>query len=254
MRRGRRRWCRPACDRTRSRCRFSRPHPTRHVAANESPDARRRQTYTTALVDKPPPLAVSVYEPVYFIVGGDGGLNAKFQISLRYQLFDDRGGLAQPAAVDRRSVSVVFADFAVGSGRAVQAVQGLELSAAAVLRELRSRRASSTARLRLGVETGFGHESNGKEGDESRSFNMFYVRPTLTFGDPDGLRFYVAPLIHNYIADDENPDLEGLSRLRRLGARRRQQGRAGFLGHAAQGHAQRFRQRRAECCPIRCRS
>jgi outer membrane phospholipase A len=27
-------------------------------------------------------------------------------------------------------------------------------------------------RLRLGVESGFGHESNGKEGDESRSFNM----------------------------------------------------------------------------------
>lgn len=46
------------------------------------------------LIDKPPPLAVSVYEPVYFLMGGDGGLNAKFQISLRYRLFDDRGKLA----------------------------------------------------------------------------------------------------------------------------------------------------------------
>ena len=49
----------------------------------------------TALIDKPPPLAVSVYEPVYFIVGGDGGLNAKFQISLRFRLFDDHGRLAR---------------------------------------------------------------------------------------------------------------------------------------------------------------
>src|SRR5688572_7996581 len=49
----------------------------------------------TALIDKPPPLAVSVYEPVYVIVGGDGGLNAKFQISLRFRLFDDRGRLAR---------------------------------------------------------------------------------------------------------------------------------------------------------------
>ena len=34
---------------------------------------------------------------------------------------------------------------------------------------------------------------------------------------------------------DDNPDLEGLSRLRRLAVRRRQQGRARFLGDAAQG-------------------
>jgi outer membrane phospholipase A len=36
---------------------------------------------------------------------------------------------------------------------------------------------------------------------------MFYARPTLTFGDPEGLRAYLAPLIHNYVAADENPDL-----------------------------------------------
>ena len=59
--------------------------------------------------------------------------------------------------------------------------------------------------LRVGVETGFGHESNGKEGEDSRSFNMLYARPTLTLGDPAGLRFFAAPLIHNYISDDENP-------------------------------------------------
>src|SRR5699024_2688125 len=62
--------------------------------------------------------------------------------------------------------------------------------------------------LRLGIEAGAGHESNGKDGEDSRSYNMLYARPTLTLGDPDGLRFYVAPLIHNYIADDENPDLK----------------------------------------------
>jgi outer membrane phospholipase A len=36
---------------------------------------------------------------------------------------------------------------------------------------------------------------------------MFYVRPSFTFGDPDGLRFYVAPLIHNYIAESDNADM-----------------------------------------------
>lgn len=159
------------------------------------------------LIDKPPPLAVTVYEPVYFVVGGDGGLNAKFQISLRYRLFDDRGRLAsrlpwiddlylsysQTSLWDLNELSKPFKDT---SYRPRFFYANYDLG-----RML-------DGRLRLGVEAGAGHESNGKEGDESRSFNMLYVRPVITAGDPDGLRFYVAPLIHNYIADDENPDLK----------------------------------------------
>jgi len=159
------------------------------------------------LVDKPPPLAVSVYEPVYFLVGGDGGLNAKFQISLRYQLFDNRGRLAsrlpwiddlylsfsQTSLWDLNELSKPFRD---SSYRPRFFYSNYDLG-----RVL-------DGRLRLGVEAGAGHESNGKDGDQSRSFNMLYVRPTLTFGDPDGLRAYIAPLIHNYVSDDENPDLK----------------------------------------------
>jgi outer membrane phospholipase A len=63
-------------------------------------------------------------------------------------------------------------------------------------------------RLHVGVEGGVGHESNGKEGTESRSFNMLYLRPVLSVGEPEGFRMYAAPLIHNYIADGENTDLK----------------------------------------------
>jgi len=181
---------------------------TSAIAANEATRtvAPERQTYTTALVDKPPPLAVSVYEPVYFIVGGDGGLNAKFQISLRYQLFDNQGRLArrlpwiddlylsysQTSLWDLGDLSKPFKD---SSYRPRLFYSNNDLTRL------------FDGQLRLGVETGFGHESNGKEGDDSRSFNMLYVRPILTFGDPAGLRFYAAPLIHNYISKDENPDI-----------------------------------------------
>jgi outer membrane phospholipase A len=169
--------------------------------------AQPKDSYTTALVDKPPPLAVSVYEPVYFIVGGDGGLNAKFQISLRYQLFDGRGALAsrlpwiddlylsysQTSLWDLGDLSKPFKD---SSYRPRLFYSNYDLAR------------FFDGQLRVGVETGFGHESNGKEGEDSRSFNMLYVRPTLTLGDPAGLRFFAAPLIHNYIADDENPDIK----------------------------------------------
>ncbi|MFL6578663.1 MAG: phospholipase A [Povalibacter sp.] len=158
------------------------------------------------LVDKPPALAVSVYEPVYFIVGGDGGLNAKFQISFRYRLFDGKGPMArslpwiddlylafsQTSLWDLGELSKPFTD---SSYRPRLFYADYDLARV------------FDGRMRLGVETGFGHESNGREGEESRSFNMLYVRPTLTFGDPDGLRFYLAPLIHNYVAADENPDI-----------------------------------------------
>ena len=161
----------------------------------------------TALIDKPPPLAVSVYEPVYFIVGGDDGLNAKFQISLRFRLFDDHGRLArklpwiddlylsfsQTALWDLGELSKPFKD---SSYRPRLFYANYDLAR------------YFDGNLRVGVETGVGHESNGKEGDESRSFNMLYARPTLSFGDPDGLRAYFAPLVHNYIADDDNAQLK----------------------------------------------
>jgi outer membrane phospholipase A len=161
----------------------------------------------TALIDKPPPLAVSVYEPVYFIVGGDGGLNAKFQISLRFRLFDNHGRLArrmpwiddlylsfsQTSLWDLGELSKPFKD---SSYRPRLFYANYDLA-----RFL-------DGKLRVGIESGLGHESNGKEGEDSRSYNMLYARPTLTFGDPDGLRAYFAPLIHNYIAESDNPDID----------------------------------------------
>lgn len=175
--------------------------------ARTGAEPQPKDSYTTALVDKPPPLAVSVYEPVYFLIGGDGGLNAKFQISLRYQLFDGRGALAsrlpwiddlylsysQTSLWDLGDLSKPFRD---SSYRPRVFYANYDLAR------------FFDGRLRVGVESGFGHESNGKEEEESRSYNMLYARPTLTLGDPSGLRFFAAPLIHNYIADDENPDLK----------------------------------------------
>jgi outer membrane phospholipase A len=181
------------------------PRDTSSSAAWNAPTPPAHST-GTALIDKPPPLAVSVYEPVYFIVGGDGGLNAKFEISLRFRLFDDHGRLArrlpwiddlylsfsQTALWDLGELSKPFKD---SSYRPRLFYANYDLAR------------YFDGNLRFGIESGIGHESNGKEGDDSRSYNMLYARPTLTFGDPDGLRAYFAPLIHNYIAASDNPDI-----------------------------------------------
>lgn len=169
--------------------------------------ARTSKGPENKLVDKPPPIPISLYEPLYFIVGGDGGLNAKFQISFRYPLFDDKGRLAerlpwvadlylsysQTSLWDLDDLSRPFKD---SSYRPRLFFANYDMG-----RVL-------DGRLRLGLEAGAGHESNGKSAEDSRSYNMFYVRPMLTAGDPDGFRMYFGPLIHNYMTDDENPDMK----------------------------------------------
>jgi phospholipase A1/A2 len=158
------------------------------------------------VVDKPPPLALSVYDPVYLLVGGDGGLNAKFQISLRYRMFDGNGAIAQrlpwiddlylsysqTSLWDLGELSKPFRD---SSYRPRIFYANYDLKRVA------------DGQIRLGIEGGLGHESNGKEGLDSRSLNMLYAKPTLTFGDPEGQRFYVAPLIYYALDEDSNPDI-----------------------------------------------
>ncbi|MEQ1580390.1 MAG: phospholipase A [Steroidobacteraceae bacterium] len=160
----------------------------------------------TELVDKPPPLAVTVYDPVYFLVGGNGGLNAKFQISLRYRLFDGKGAFARRlpwlddlyfsyTQTSLWNVDDLSKPFRDSSYRPRLFYSNYDLIRVA------------DGRVRLGIEGGLGHESNGKDGLDSRSIHLAYARPTLTFGDPEGKRFYVAPMIYQYLEKEENPDI-----------------------------------------------
>lgn len=181
------------------------PHPGGNWSASDTTPRPRPQG--TALIDKPPPLAVSVYEPVYFLVGGDGGLNAKFQISLRFRLFDGHGRLGRRVPwIDDLYLS--FSQTALWDlGQLSKPFKDASYRPRLFYADYDMRRYFD-GQLRVGVESGVGHESNGRDGGASRSYNMLYVRPTLTLGDPDGLRAYMAPLIHNYIANDDNADIE----------------------------------------------
>jgi outer membrane phospholipase A len=54
------------------------------------------------------------------------------------------------------------------------------------------------------------HESNGRDEEDSRSLNIAYVRPAVTFGDPEGLFVTFAPRVYTYIGgqDAANADIE----------------------------------------------
>jgi len=150
----------------------------------------------------------SGYEPLYFIAGGDYP-NAKFQISFKYQFFSNTGPLAQhvPAVKglhlaytqtslwDLTSTSKPFVDTSYKPEvfYAMQRVDGGHWA----------------DWLRLDLQAGLQHQSNGKSGADSRSLNVAYFEPTLVVGNQDEFHFSVAPRVWAYLGSlDENPDIK----------------------------------------------
>ncbi len=151
-------------------------------------------------------LGISPHEPIYFSVGNNDGLNARFQLSFKFRPIgpsDDRVagrgfwedvylGYTQTSLWDLHSLSKPFTDSsyrpAVFYHR--HSTGGQFLGA------------------HLGFAAGLEHESNGKGGDDSRSINTAFARPILRWGKPDGWRFSAAPKIYGYLEKSENDDLQ----------------------------------------------
>ncbi len=147
------------------------------------------------------------YEPFYFIAGPEVP-NARFQVSLRYQLVNKEGWLAQKAPLvkgvnfaytqtslwDLTSPSAPFFDTSYKPELLylIQKVDG-------------GRWGDGFA---LDLQGGVQHESNGKGGLDSRSLNIAYFRPTVTLGHEDGFQLSLSPRTWVYVGDlRDNPDL-----------------------------------------------
>jgi phospholipase A1/A2 len=162
---------------------------------------------------------LKAYDPIYFVVGNDDevGYNAKFQISVDFEFFCS-------ADLDNEGA-------AEGSGRSVlsrlsQLHLGFSQTSVWDLSELSSPFRDSSYRPRLfyrlitekpksdrwlaELDAGFAHESNGKAGLDSRSINMLFVRPKLSFGLGSGgaRELNIQPMIYGYTSlSDNNKDI-----------------------------------------------
>jgi outer membrane phospholipase A len=172
--------------------RMGRPAPT---AAEEAGSA----------TPAPPPEepALSANEPVYFVAGTRGGANARFQLSFKYRLFDPAGapvhtlpfldglhfGYTQSSVWDLGADSKPFRDtsyrptffwqrFLAGDGVAPRY-------------------------LRFGYE----HESNGKDGANSRSIDTLFVLPAWRQQFAGGAALTFAPKLYAYLDREDNPDI-----------------------------------------------
>lgn len=156
---------------------------------------------------QPAPFALlSSYEPIYFIVGPRDGLNAKFQLSFKYRLIRPDGPLAlrypgtenfyfsytQFSLWDLSDSSAPFRDTSY-----IPRLFFLEDNL------WRSR----SGQTMLGLETGLGHQSNGKDDPQSRSMNIAYVKPMLRLGNPNAYHWVISPMIWDYLGPTEGTDL-----------------------------------------------
>ncbi|RLB92467.1 MAG: phospholipase [Deltaproteobacteria bacterium] len=153
--------------------------------------------------------ALSVNEPMYFVAGGtSGGLNdatARFQFSLKYRILDPDSlpvqwchplsGLnfayTQTSLWDLGEESAPFHDT---SYRPSLFWQGA---------------ASGKGLMPDMLRGGYEHESNGKDGADSRGIDMFFMQPVWEIGFPDGRRLIFGPKIYGYLnKSGHNSDIQ----------------------------------------------
>jgi outer membrane phospholipase A len=170
---------------------------------------------------------VSAYDPIYFTIGSRDRLNARFQFSFKYRMFEPGlesdpwfqqlprelyGAYTQTSIWDLEGFSKPFYDTSYKP-------------TVFLLHEF-ARPAGSD--LAYSVQFGVQHESNGKGGgpadvspasglgspgtaarhpSDSRSVNSLYLAPKIRWMNDEGLFFEAASRASLYTQIDENPDL-----------------------------------------------
>lgn len=144
--------------------------------------------------------ALSPHDPMYFLLGNKGGLNARFQLSFKFRPFtppspDKAGfmnhwyvGYTQTSIWDLSSDSYPFIDTTYNPS--------LFWQKDAILQ-------SNDRRWFMGLTSGVEHKSNGKEGPDSRSINDVFIQPEFSHRFAGGSTLTFAPRIKAYFKADE---------------------------------------------------
>lgn len=147
--------------------------------------------------------ALSAHDPVYFLLGVRNGANARYQLSFKYRIFSEASspvqslpvlkqlhfGYTQTAVWDLRSDSKPFHDTSYRPSLFWQ------------------KRLDYGATMPRYLRAGYEHESNGREGINSRSTDIAYMQPAWRADFDDGKTLIFAPRLYAYLDRDENPDI-----------------------------------------------
>lgn len=148
---------------------------------------------------------LSAYQPIYAVYGSGTNTDAKIQISFKYQLFGEGGAIGTGRSwldgIHFAFTQRLYWDLGAKSSpfRNVDYNPELIYIAPAPVK---------VAGLAFGGRGGIAHESNGRDGDASRSINYVYLQPvaTLPLGD---YRLSIGPRVWAYVGSlSDNPDIK----------------------------------------------
>lgn len=154
------------------------------------------------LADRQEP-ALTVNEPMYFVVGKDGGdTKARFQLSLKYRILDENSEIVQKLpwlenlhfAYTQTSLWNLSKDSAPFEDTSYRPSLFWEFG--------RMRGPDRTRFLRVGYE----HESNGQAGEKSRSIDTLFFMPGLATR-AFGRDLVFTPKLYTYLERSDNPDI-----------------------------------------------
>jgi phospholipase A1 len=161
----------------------------------------QKLTGRASAVDEPP---LSEEDPIYFVVGGQDGWDARFQLSFKYRLFDPASGYGAEAP------------WLVGFYFGYTQTSFWDLSSdSKPFRDTSYRPSFFWKWDRTDAQTwvdsvrfGFEHESNGRGGVDSRSVNTVFVRPEWRWQTESGGDVEFTPKLYVYLSKEENPDIQ----------------------------------------------
>ena len=148
----------------------------------------------------------SIFEPIYFADGSNGNNMARFQFSLKFRvaipddprsrgLFDNLYfAYTQTSLWDIREHQSPFHDTAYQPQ---------------VFYSIPDTGWTSPIFKQMSAMAGLGHESNGRDGDDSRSIDIVFVRPTWEIGDTQSNHLTISPKVYYYFPfrKKDNPDI-----------------------------------------------
>jgi len=168
---------------------------------------------------------LSAYEPIYAAYGPGTNSEARIQISFKYQLFGSQareGGRASEDGFYFAYTQRMFWDLSADSSPFRNIDFQPEVFYITPAKAL-------SDKTTVSAQAGLRHESNGREGDQSRSVNTFYVAPMAAFSLGGDTRLTVAPRAWFYVGDlSGNPNI------------RRYRGNTGLFAEIGEGDGLRL--------------
>lgn len=147
---------------------------------------------------------LSANEPIYAVYGPGTDDEARIQFSFRYQLFGSRareGGKSLGDGLYFAYTQRMFWDLGAKSSP----FRNIDFQPEVFY--VTPPKALSDAAT-VSAQVGMRHESNGRDGDSSRSLNTVYIAPMAAFSLGDNVRLTVAPRAWLYAGDlSDNPDI-----------------------------------------------